>query len=58
MQLDRSVQFSPSGEARITAGLKGTIRFEAAASEGSMKGIKDTIQINGPTGFLKIQSES
>lgn len=56
MQLDRSVQFSPSGEARINAGLKGTIRFKAAAQEGSMKGLTDTVQINGPTGFLKIQS--
>ena len=58
MQLDRSVQFSPSGEARISAGLKGTIRFEASALEGSMKSIKDTVLINGPTGFLKIQGEN
>lgn len=52
----RSIQFSPSGEAKIASGIQGNISFETSATEGQMKNVKDTFTLNGPTGFLQFAS--
>lgn len=56
IQLTRSVQFSPSGEAKISGATQGNIAFETAAIQGQMKDVKDTFVLNGPTGFLQFDS--
>lgn len=53
----RSVQFTPSGEAKVMNGVQGRIAFETSATEGAMKKVKDTFALNGPTGFLQFTSE-
>lgn len=53
--LSRSVQFSPSGEAKIDEGVKGNIAFQISAREGSMANVVDTFTVNGPTGFVQFE---
>lgn len=53
--LTRSVQFSPSGEAKIDEGVKGNIAFQISAREGSMARVVDKITVNGPTGFVQFE---
>ncbi len=53
--LTRSVQFSPTGEAKIDSGVKGNIPFEISAREGSMARVVDRIIVNGPTGFVQFE---
>lgn len=53
--LSRSIQFSPSGEAKIDEGVKGNIAFQISAKEGPMTKVIDTITVNGPTGFVQFE---
>ena len=54
--LARSVQFSPSGEARASAALFGQLVIDATATEGRMKEVKDRITLNGATGFCRLNT--
>ena len=56
LDLSRSVQFSPSGEARIGPGLRGNLTFKAKAISGQFADRDETIIVNGPTGFVSIIS--
>lgn len=57
VELSRSIQFSPAGEARIGPGIRGNIVFETSATQGRMTEVTDTLSINGPTGLVKVQSD-
>lgn len=54
--LGRSVQFSPSGEARASAALFGQLIIDASATEGRMREVKDRITLNGATGFCRLNT--
>lgn len=58
VDLSRSVQFSPSGEAKVGGGVQGNIVFATSATEGQMKDVKDSFTVNGPTGFVQFVSDS
>ncbi len=58
VDLSRSVQFSPSGEAKIGSGVQGNIAFNTSAIEGHMKDVRDSFAVNGPTGFVRFTSGS
>ncbi len=55
-KLTRSIQFTPSGEAKVGAGVQGSITLSAKASYGKMAKVEDKLVINGPTGFVRIES--
>lgn len=55
-QLDRVVQFSPSGEAKVGPGLQAQLIFEGGASNGPMAKVRDRFRINGPTGLFRMEN--
>jgi len=55
--LSRSVQFSPSGEARVAPGLRGDMVFAAKAVQGQFADREEKIVVNGLTGFVSVQGD-
>lgn len=54
--LDRVVQFSPSGEAKVGPGLQAQLIFEGGAFNGPMAEVRDRFRINGPTGLFRMEN--
>ena len=58
VDLSRSVQFSPSGETKVSNGVQGNIVFATFATEGQMKDVRDSLTANGPDRVVQFAIDS